>query len=147
MKLVGPFVLSLALLVACRNPAPDSEVERVEFGVPFGGDIQDRKRIPLDLEGHELALKVTFREPLASERVMTWELERPTNSRGSDGGALFAAELGEAKVRRGERSAEAKLALRRGDLPGPWRIRVRLDGRTLLDRRFDVTEPVAREKR
>jgi hypothetical protein len=147
VKRLAALALGATLLAGCRNSNVDPEVERVEFGVPFGGDIQDRTQIPLDLEGRELALKVTFRAPLTRERSLSWELERPTNSRASDGGMLFSAELGEARVLRGERSAEAKFSLRRGDLPGPWRIRVRLEGRTLLERRFEVTEPAAREKR
>jgi len=113
---------------------------RVEFGVPFGGDIQDRAQIPLGLETRELSLRVTFREPLARDRVLSWELERPSSARGSDGGTLFAAELGEARVGKGERTAEAKLAFRRSDPPGPWRIHVRLDGRALLDRNFEVVD-------
>lgn len=142
----GWLALGACMFLGCRGEKADSDVERVEFGVPFGGDIQDRKQIPLDLESHELALRVTFRAPLTHERALAWELERPSTLRGADGGSLFAAELGEARVSPGERSAEAKLAIRRGDLPGPWRIRVRLDGRTLLDRKFEVTEP-PREKR
>jgi len=133
--------LVLTVLAGCRSPSVDSDVLRVEFGVPFGGDIQDRAQIPLDLETRELALRVTFREPLVRDRVLSWELERPSNARGSDGGMLFAAELGEARVGKGERSAEAKLAFRRSDPPGPWRIYARLDGRALLDRKFEVVDP------
>jgi hypothetical protein len=139
--------LLTSVLGACRSPAADSDVLRVEFGVPFGGDIQDRAQIPLDLETRELSLRVTFREPLAKERRLSWELERPSSARGSDGGMLFAAELGEARVGKGESRAEAKLAFRRSDPPGPWRIVVRLDGRTVLDRHFEVVDKPAREKR
>lgn len=140
-------IIALGASSACRSEARDPDVERVEFGVPFGGDIQDRPKIPLDVEPAELALRVTFREPQRRQRSLSWELERPANSRGTDGGLLFSAELGEAHVAVGESQAEAKLSLRRNDLPGPWRIRVRLDGRSLFERKFEVTEPASREKR
>ncbi|MFZ5894272.1 MAG: hypothetical protein ACOY0T_24640 [Myxococcota bacterium] len=139
--------LCATLLLACRNEAKNADVERVEFGVPFGGDIQDRSQIPIDIEPRELALRVTFRAPLSRERKLSWELERPSNVRASDGGQLFAAELGESRIPSGERSAEAKLALRRNDPPGPWRIRVALDGQSVLDRRFEVLDSSARDKR
>lgn len=139
--------LALSASAGCRSEPRDPDVARVEFGVPFGGDIQDRATIPLDLEPRELALRVTFREPQRRERRLSWELERPANSRGGDGGLLFSAELGEARVAPGEERAEAKLALRRNDLAGPWRIAVRLDGRALFERKFEVTEPAPREKR
>ena len=134
----------LALLgAACSRQREDPELERVEFGVLFGGDIQDRAVIPLELDSarQELALRVTFRAPLTRQRVVSWELERPSSQRSPDGGTLFAAELGEIKAGLGERRAEAKVAFRRGDLPGTWRLHVRLDGRMVLDRSFTVGEP------
>jgi hypothetical protein len=136
--------LALALLcTGCPNRRQDPDLERVEFGVLFGGDIQDRKVIPLELDSarQELALRVTFVAPLSRERVVSWELERPSSQRSADGGMLFAAELGEIKAGPGERRAEAKVAFRRGDLPGTWRLHVRLDGRSVLERAFTVGEP------
>ncbi|MGC4092203.1 MAG: hypothetical protein QM756_30850 [Polyangiaceae bacterium] len=144
MSLRGALFLPLCLLFSCRSPQPDNGVERVEFGVPFGGDIQDRAQIPLDLESRELLLRVTFKGPLPRERLLGWELERPSTQRGADGGLLFAAEVGEARVPAGESRAEAKLAFRRTDPPGPWRIRARLDGQALFERTFEV---LARDKR
>lgn len=128
--------------VGCPRQHEDPDLERVEFGVLFGGDIQDREVIPLELDParQELALRVTFRAPLARERVVSWELERPAHQKGADGGALFAAQLGEIRARIGERRAEAKLAFRRGDLPGTWRVHVRIDGRSALERTFTVKE-------
>lgn len=137
------FVVTLALgLPGCPARREDPELERVEFGVLFGGDIQDRPALPLELDParQELALRVTFRAPLTRERVVSWELERPTAQRSADGGVLFAAELGEIRARVGERRAEAKLAFRRGDLPGTWRLHVRIDGRVALQRTFTVSE-------
>jgi hypothetical protein len=142
--LASGFLCALALgMLGCPARNADADVERVEFGVLYGGDIQDRPVIPLELDStrQELALRVTFRAPQERERVLSWELERPAPQRGADGGALFAAELGEIRAHVGERRAEAKIAFRRGDPPGAWRLTVRLDGRALLERAFTVTEP------
>jgi hypothetical protein len=138
-------LLSLAGL-GCPSRSADPELERVEFGVLFGGDIQDRTTIPLELDParQELALRVTFQRPLARERVVSWELERPAPQRSADGGTLFSAELGEIRAHAGEQRAEAKLAFRRGDTPGKWRLTARLDGRVVLERTFTVSEPARR---
>jgi hypothetical protein len=140
-------LVAFALLAsACPKRQQDPELERVEFGVLFGGDIQDRSAVPLELDSarQELSLRVTFRAPLTRERVVSWELERPAAQRAPDGGAQFAAELGEIRARPGERRAEAKIAFRRGDLPGVWRLHVRIDGHLVLERTITVSEPTRR---
>lgn len=144
---MSAWLCALALCAfGCPSRSADADVERVEFGVLYGGDIQDRPVIPLELDStrQELALRVTFRAPQERERVLNWELERPAAQRGADGGPLFAAELGEIRAHIGERRAEAKIAFRRGDPPGAWRLSVRLDGRVLLERAFTVSEPERR---
>ncbi|HWA73603.1 MAG TPA: hypothetical protein VG937_14760 [Polyangiaceae bacterium] len=143
---VGSLAVFAIAALGCPSRGADAELERVEFGVLYGGDIQDREVIPLELDSarQELALRITFRKPLERERVVKWELERPAPQRGADGGTLFAAELGEIRAQAGERRAEAKIAFRRGDAPGAWRLSVRLDGRVVLERSFTVSEPERR---
>lgn len=126
---------------ACRKSDPPTP--RAEFGVLFGGDIQDRSTIPLELEPErqDLALRVTFPAPLEREALVSWELERPTKQRAPDGGIAYAAEIGERRARRGERRVDAKLRFRRGDPVGTWRVRVRVDDQVILERAFQVVEP------
>lgn len=129
-----------ALALSCHR-GEQSDVERVEFGVLYGGDIQDRASMPLELDPakQELALRVSFREPVHRERLVRWEFERPISDRKApDGGTLFSAELGEVPVHVGERRADAKLAFRKSDRPGTFRIRVRLDDRVVLERALAV---------
>ncbi len=124
------------LALACRASGPSQDIERVEFGVLFGGDVQDREEIPLELDSarQELGVRVTFRAPLSAPRLVRWELERPTALKAADGGVAYAAEIGQIQARRGERRAEAKVRLRANDLPGIWRIHVDVDGKRALDR-------------
>jgi hypothetical protein len=136
---LGTVVALLAfVLPGCPNSREDAEIEKVEFGVPFGGDVQDRGKIPRDLEPPELALRVRFRAPVARERSLSWELERPSAARASDGGVLYEAELGELHVPVGERQIDAKLGLRARDREGVYRLHVRLEGRVILERTFEV---------
>jgi hypothetical protein len=129
--------------LSCHHAGNDADVERAEFGVLFGGDVQDRTSIPLELDStrQELAIRVTFRRPLETDRLLNWELERPTSKHGPDGGVLYAAELGQIRARAGERRAEAKLSFHPGDPAGEWRVRVRLDRSVILERSFEVTAP------
>jgi hypothetical protein len=137
-------VLALALVLssACRA-FTDPEPARVEFGVLFGGDVQDRDTIVFEPspDRQELALRVTFPEPLAHETRVSWELERPTKLKNPDGSSAYAAELGERRARAGERVVHAQLRFRKGDPLGTWRIRVRIDERVALERAFQVVEP------
>jgi len=140
---IGTLLLGLLIALPTGCERAESSTVRAEFGVLFGGDIQDRTTFPLELaaERQELALRVTFPEPLAEDALVTWELERPTGQRGPDGGVAYAAELGERRARPGERRVDAKLRFRRGDPLGTWRIRVRVNGRLVLEREFRVIQP------
>jgi len=148
-------VLVLALVLAACRSRGDSQAgdlaADVEFGVLFGGDVQDRTAIPLELDAtrQQLGLRVTFREPVPVDTRVTWEIEKPTGKRGLDGGMLYAAELGEQRLPRGERRLESSFAFRRGDPLGGWRIRVRVAERLVFERGFEVVsaragEPAAR---
>jgi hypothetical protein len=138
----GSLVLATLLLVACRDRDPDAAI-RAEFGVRYGGDIQDRSTLPLELDAskQELGLRVTFPAPLARSRRLRWEFERPSAERAPDGGVLYAAELGETELKPGERRADAKLSFRKADRPGVFRIRVRVDERVVLERAIQVVAP------
>jgi hypothetical protein len=132
----GRALLLLGFALSCQR-GERSEIERAEFGVLYGGDIQDRTSVQ-----QELALRVSFREPVRRERLVRWEFERPIGDRKApDGGALFSAELGEVPVHVGERRADAKLAFRKSDRPGTFRIRVRVDDKVVLERAFEVVPP------
>jgi hypothetical protein len=133
-------LLASTMLSACRDSKADADIERVEFGVLFGGDIQDREELPLELDPaeQELGVRVAFRAPLTAPRLVSWELERPTTAKAPSGTA-YAAELGQIRAAPGERRAEAKVHLRSNDLPGVWRIHVKVDGRAVLDRSVRVT--------
>ena len=52
-------------------------------------------------------------------------------------------DYGEARTRPGEPVLDVPLAFRAGDRLGAWRIRVALDGKSVLDRAFKVVPATA----
>jgi hypothetical protein len=133
--------LSLSLGTGCKKRA---ETERVtaRFGVLFGGQIQEREEIPLVLDRSRLALvvRVEWAEaPETAERVH-WELAQPANPKDADAGSIVA--YGDARARPGEPTLDVPLAFKPGDKPGPWRVRVEVEGRPVLERPFRVVSPV-----
>jgi hypothetical protein len=142
----GWLVLLWLGLVSCRST--DESRPRAEFGVLFGGDIQDRERLVLEADPskQELGVRVTFAEPVTRATRVSWEVERPSEVRGLDGGTTRAAELGNVTLGAGERRADGKFVFRAGDPPGSWRVRVLVDGQSVLDRSFEVVLPEGRSR-
>lgn len=132
---------ALALSVGtggCHGAPPPPEVH-ARFGLFFGGQVQEREEIPLivDRARQSMGVRLEFESaPAAPERV-TWELTKPRVTKsGASAGSLV--DYGEARTRAGEPVLDVPLAFREGDRPGAWRVRVALDGKTVLDRGFKV---------
>lgn len=126
-----------ALSGACRRRA---EAERVtaRFGVLFGGQIQEREEIPLVLDRSRLSLvaRLEWAEPPVTAERVHWELAQPANPKDADAGSVVA--YGDARARPGEPVLDIPLAFKPGDRPGPWRVRVEVEGRPVLERPFRV---------
>lgn len=125
-----------------RNREREKLVESAEFGVLFGGEIQDRPEIPreLDTTVQELGLRVRFARPLRKEAEVSWEVEKPSGKVGLDGGTLYAAELGRARAPAGAERIDQKIVFRRGDPLGTWRIKIAVDDKEVYRRSFEVIE-------
>jgi hypothetical protein len=141
---------TLLFLAACAGACRTAEegTPRAEFGVLYGGDIQDRKQFVLELDRskQELGLRVTFEEPVRRPLRVSWEIERPSSVRGLDGGFARAAEIGAVTLNAGERRADAPFAFRAGDPPGTWRIVILVESVRVLDRSFEVVRPNERPR-
>jgi hypothetical protein len=133
-------VIALGLAVGCRRRVEPARVT-AHFGVLFGGQIQEREEIPLVLDRSRLSLvvRVEWAEaPETTERVH-WELAQPANPKDADAGSVVA--YGDARARPGEPTLDIPLAFKPGDKPGPWRVRVEVEGRPVLERPFRVVPP------
>ena len=132
---------ALALSVsACDKPSEPPAV-RASFGVFFGGQVQERKELPLVLDRTRQAhgIRLDFRDPPERPLRVTWEVEKPAGAKNEDGGTI--TDYGETRTRVGEERLEIPLAFRAADRPGAWRVRVSVAERVVLDRAFEVVPP------
>ena len=146
------FALSLMLALGCSAKRdPDPLVERAAFGVFFGGQIQDRKELPFELDPakQRSGIRIDFRAPLSRPVPVDWEISRPISARGtkSDAGSEQVVEVGDATARVGESRLDVPVSLRQGQVLGTWHVRVKVEARVVLDRDVLVFDPRERRER
>jgi hypothetical protein len=139
------WVLAASLLGCQNKPEQDPLVERAAFGVFFGGQIQDRKELPFELDPSKQScgIRIDFKAPLARSVAVGWEIARPLGEKASkaDGGLDRVTEVGQAAARIGERRLDIPILLRQGQVLGSWHVRVKVDERAVIDRDVLVFDP------
>jgi hypothetical protein len=139
--------IALGLTAICCTPKsdPDSPVERATFGVFFGGQIQDRKELPFELDPakQQQGIRIDFRAPLSHSEAVSWEIARPISAKTAkaDAGAEQVVEVGEAAARVGEARLDVPISFRQGQVLGTWHVRVKVDARVVIDRDVLVFDP------
>jgi hypothetical protein len=143
MRLAASLVV--LALVGCEKPR-DAPALDAKFGVFFGGEVQERDELPLVLDRTRQShgIRLEFREPPERPLRVAWEIEKPQASKLEDAGKLV--EYGETRARVGEGRLEIPLSFRATDRPGAWHVRVTVDERVVIERRFKVVpaEPAPR---
>lgn len=137
-------LLCLALAAACDRPkAPRGPLERAELGVYFGGQVQERREIPfnLDRSAQSQGFRLTFREPLTRPVEVRWEIDRPAPR-----GRGRAVELGDARARIGQTVLDQEIVMKPGDPLGTWNVRVFVDGELVIDRAISIYDAAARRR-
>jgi hypothetical protein len=131
-------LLALSLLAGCHKTA-EAPAVHAQFGVFFGGQVQEREEIPLVLDRarQSMGVRLEFATPPLNEARVSWELQKPKPGKGT-AAAGTVTDYGDARTRAGEPVLDVPLAFREGDRAGNWRIRVALDGKNVLDRAFKV---------
>ncbi len=124
--------------LACSR-APESVVAEAEFGVFFGGQVQELKEIAKELDParQRHGFRLTFRKPLEHDVKVAWELSLPATDKAMPRAAL----VGETIARATETRLDVPLAFRPGDPLGLWQAKVSADGRAVIDRDFTVVAP------
>ncbi len=145
-------LLALGWLGCPAKSDRDPLVERAAFGVFFGGQIQDRTELPFELDQtkQRIGLRVDFRAPLTSAVPVAWEIARPLSSKSkskADATTDQVVEVGETTARVGEARLDVPLSLRQGQVLGNWHVRVKVDGRQVIDRDVLVFDPRERRER
>lgn len=146
-------LLALVLVFGCEPPREAPLVTRAQFGVFFGGQVQEREEIPLDFDRSKQlqGFVLEFREPLPAPVVVKWEIDMPGTGRGvrdAEGrrGKGRLTKLGQAEARVGTRRFDMPMPFVPGDSIGTWNIRVTVDGRSVIDRPFLVYDAAARRR-
>lgn len=126
---------------ACRADEPGATlVDKARFGVFFGGQVQDRSEIVLDVDrgGQSIGIRIDFKKPLERELTVGWELSMPVRGKNAaaDAGERVV-QYGEAAARAGQSRLDIPLAFRPGDPAGAWHVRVKVERAVVIDR--DVT--------
>jgi hypothetical protein len=137
-------IAALALLAtACKSDQPGAKlVDNAAFGVFFGGQIQDRAELALELDRGQqsIGIRVDFKAPLEREVKVGWELSKPMRAKDKKGdvGTDRVVQFGEATARIGHSRLDVPLAFRPGDPLGSWHVRVKVEGETVIDRDVQV---------
>ena len=150
--LAGALAFGLFACPACKSErAEDPLVERAAFGVFFGGQIQDRKELPFELDPtkQRIGFRIDFRAPLVQSVPVGWEIARPLAGKAKKGDSPtdHVVEVGDAAARVGEARLDVPLSLRQGQGLGTWHVRVKVAGRPVIDRDVLVFDPRDRRER
>ncbi len=131
-------LLALPLVMACQR-APEAVVKEAEFGVFFGGQVQELKEIPkqLDPARQRHGFRLTFVAPLPRDVLVAWEVSLPAPSKGGPRPAL----VGQATAKAGQAVLDMPLAFRAQDPLGAWHAKVTVDEQVVIDRDFAVVAP------
>lgn len=142
----------LVVLAGCQQRPRAGSVERAEFGIFFGGQVQEREQIPFEPSRARQVqgFRLEFRAPLAEDLAIEWEINRPRTSRRRGSNAAASDErlvqLGQAQARAGQTRFEQVLPFKPGDPLGVWNLRVVADGQLVMDRRFLVYDEEERAR-
>jgi hypothetical protein len=137
-------VFGVISLAACNDPADSRVVKQAEFGVFFGGQVQELRTIKKELDpGRQRhGFRLTFAGPLARELPVTWEISLPVPAQGGP----RAASVGEVTAKAGLSVLDVPLSFRASDPQGTWHAKVVAGGKAVIDREFEVVDPTARPK-
>ncbi|HVY27787.1 MAG TPA: hypothetical protein VHB79_14630 [Polyangiaceae bacterium] len=133
------FEISLAMLLALSCHRPEGVVQEAEFGVFFGGQVQELKEIQKELDParQQHGFRLTFRSALAREVPVTWEISLPAPDKGGPRPAV----VGQTSARPGQNVLDVPLAFRPNDPLGQWHAKVTADQQVVIDRDFTLVAP------
>ena len=130
--------VALLLALACQRTPPGA-VKEAEFGVFFGGQVQELPEIKKELDParQQHGFRLTFGAPLSRDVQVAWELSLPATDKGGPRAAL----VGQASAKAGQSVLEVPLGFRPTDPLGAWHAKVTADSIVVIDRDFTVIAP------
>lgn len=128
--------------VGCNSAEtpPPSKVISAQLGLFFGGQIQQRIELPLELDStrQTQGFRLQFARPLLRPAEVEWTLNFPTARTGVRGpsNSPRAERTERLTVPAGADRFEQLLTFRTTDVPGTYNLRVFVDEELVLDRPF-----------
>jgi hypothetical protein len=149
-----PLFGALAVTLGCAQPEPRGLVKSAKLGVFFGGQVEERREIPFELDPGKQTqgFRVEFSEPLASETDVEWRIDTPKTSaalrrkQATNTAPASATLSGKDIARAGETVLDHVLTFHPGDPLGLWNVRVVVRGKVVIDRPFEVYDASARKR-
>jgi hypothetical protein len=132
----------LLLALACQDPVrSDPLVKRAEFGIFYGGQVQERQRIGLVLDQtrQRQGLHLEFSRPLPEPTRVAWEIDMPRRD-----GKGRVTKIEEVIVPAGRDRLDQEIPFRPDDPFGTYNLRIIVAGALVLDRPYEVVDPRAR---
>jgi hypothetical protein len=128
-----------------------------KFGVFFGGQVEERRDIPFELDPSKQTqgFRVDFGTPLARDTEVTWTIDMPASAQATKTVRTKAAPrveahrksiTGKATIRAGLSRFDQVTAFEPGDPLGLWNARVVVGGKVLIDRPFEVYDRAERTR-
>lgn len=152
--LASALALAMSLPLSCKSPGGAAEASvRAEFGVFYGGQVQERQQLPFSVDStrQTQGFRLQIASPPEKAIEVRWELGMPGTGRpvvDSQGrkARRRKVQLGRGRWRPGEAVFEQVLPFALGDPLGLWNIRVLVGSRVVLDRPFLVYDQERRER-
>lgn len=154
VRRAAALALLLALPACAESRKTAAPEPRARFGVFFGGQIQERREIPFELDRGKqtLGFRIEFPVPLTEDTRVEWRLSPPPPAGKIRGAAGTAPLVPEPRIsasdvaRAGETRFERTTPLEAGDPLGVWNARVVAGDRVLIDRPFEVYDAAVRAR-
>lgn len=145
VPLAAAVALALATSACPEKPGPAKPlVKRAQFGTFFGGQVQQRREIPFELDRAKQVqgFRIDFKKPLEHAHQVKWEISMPGGGRSRE----RLVHVGQEQVRAGQKRLDHPMPLEPGDPLGVWNIRVMVDQRIVIDRMFRVYDAKRRAR-
>ncbi len=149
------WLLAAALTAACNRSGGEDSAGTAKFGVFFGGQIEERRDIPFELDPAKQTqgFRVDFGTPLARDAEVVWNIDMPasaqtaktTRSKNAPQVEAHRKSIsGKATIRAGLSRFDQVTPFEPGDPLGLWNARVTVGGKVLIDRPFEVYDRAER---
>jgi hypothetical protein len=138
--------------LGCKGTPEQKLVQRAQFGIFYGGQVQERTELPFELDRTKQSqgIRIEFAKPLARDVPVSWELGMPIlrKSRMNKDAAApdRVTQVGETLARAGQERLDIALPFKPGDPLGVWHIYVKVADAVVLDRDFTVYDRAQRAR-